>query len=88
MLAVMKKFEMSWESFPKRYRDFPFFKTDFDSFDRDDDNKQNNNSTQNNKIYWDNMQYGREKWSSKCCLFRIISKTVAKKQFPLHAGIY
>ena len=29
-----------------RYRDSPFFKTDFDSFDRNDDNKQNNNSNQ------------------------------------------
>ena len=48
MLAVMKKFEMSWESFTKRYRDSSFFKTDFDSFGRDDDNKKNNNSTQNN----------------------------------------
>ena len=45
MFSVMKKFEISWESFPPRYRDSPFFKTDFDSFDRDDDNKQNNNST-------------------------------------------
>ena len=45
MFAVMKKSGMSWESFPTRYRDSPFFKTDFDSFDRDDDNKQNNNST-------------------------------------------
>ena len=45
MFSVMKKFEISWESFPTRYRDSPFFKTDFDSFDRDDDNKQNNNST-------------------------------------------
>ena len=25
MLAVGKKFEISWESFPKRYRDSPFF---------------------------------------------------------------
>ena len=30
MFAVMKKFEMSWESFPTKYRDSPFFKTDFD----------------------------------------------------------
>ena len=45
MFSVMKKFEISWESFPTRYRDSPFFKTDFDSFDGDDDNKQNNNST-------------------------------------------
>ena len=45
MFAVMKKFEMSWESFPERYRDSLFFKTDFDSFDRDDDSKQDNNST-------------------------------------------
>ena len=44
MFAVMKKFEMSWESFPTRHRDFPFFKTDFDSFDTDDHNKQNNYS--------------------------------------------
>ena len=46
MFAVMKKCEISWESFPARYRDSPFFKTDFDSFDTDDHNKQNNNSTQ------------------------------------------
>ena len=46
MFAVMKKFEMSWESFPTKYRDSPFFKTDFDSFDTDNHNKQNNNSTQ------------------------------------------
>ena len=45
MFAVMKKFEMSWESFPERYRVSLFFKTDFDSFDRDDDSKQDNNST-------------------------------------------
>ena len=44
MFAVMKKFEMSWESFPTRYRDSLFFKTDFDSFDTDDHNKQNNYS--------------------------------------------
>ena len=37
---------MSWKSFPTSYRDSPFFKTDFDSFDRDDDNKQNNSSNQ------------------------------------------
>ena len=71
----MKKFEMSWESFPKRYRDSPFFKTDFDSFDRDDDNKQNNNSTQSTEAICD-ME---GKWSSKCYLFRIISKAVAEK---------
>ena len=40
---------MSWKSFPTSYRDSPFFKTDFDSFDRDDDNKQNNNSTQSSE---------------------------------------
>ena len=46
MLAVIIKFEMSLESFPTRYKDSPFFKTDFDSSDRDDDDKQNNSSTQ------------------------------------------
>ena len=46
MFAVIKKFEMSSKSFPTRYKDSPFFKTDLDSFDRGDDNKQNNNSAQ------------------------------------------
>ena len=53
MFAVKKKFEMTCESFPKRYRNSPFFKTDFDSFDRDDDNRQNNNSTQSVETIWD-----------------------------------
>ena len=53
MLAVMKKFEMSWESFLKRCRDFPFSKTGFNSFDREDDNKQNNNSTQSTEAICD-----------------------------------
>ena len=46
LFAVMKKIEMSWESFPTRYRDSPFFQTDFESFDTDDHSKQNNNSSQ------------------------------------------
>ena len=46
MFAVIKKFGMPWESFPTRCRDSSFFKTDFDSFDRNDNNKQNNNSNQ------------------------------------------
>ena len=44
IFAVIKKFEMSQDRFPTRYRDSPFFKTDFDLFDRDDDNKQNNST--------------------------------------------
>ena len=43
MFAVMKKIEMSLESFPTRYRDSLFFKTGFDS---NKINKQNNNATQ------------------------------------------
>ena len=35
---------MSQDRFPTRYRDSPFFKTDFDLFDRDDDNKQNSST--------------------------------------------
>ena len=43
MFAVMKKIEMSWDNFPIRYIDYPFFKAaDFDLFDRDEDNKRNN----------------------------------------------
>ena len=53
MLAVIIKFEMSWESFPTRYKHSPFFKTDFDSFDRDDDDKQNNRSTQSTEAICD-----------------------------------
>ena len=34
MLAVMKKFNITFDDFPDRYRNSPFFKTDFDSFDR------------------------------------------------------
>ena len=35
---------MSYYRFPTRYRDSPFFKTNFDLFDRDDDNKQKNST--------------------------------------------
>ena len=35
---------MSQDRFPTKYRDSPFFKTDFYLFDRDADNKQNNST--------------------------------------------
>ena len=74
MLAVMKKFEMSWESFPKRYRDSPLFKTEFNSFDRDDDNKQNNNSTQSTETMCDmEEKTGRQ---------NVIYSELFQKQWP------
>ena len=85
MLAVMKKFEMSWESFPKRYRDSPLFKTEFNSFDRDDDNKQNNNSTQSTETMCDmEEKTGRQNVTYS----ELFQKQWPKKQLPLHAGIY
>ena len=74
MLVVIKKFEMHRESFPKRYRDSPFFKTDFDSFDKDDDNKQNNNSTQSTEAMCDmEEENGRE---------NVIYSELFQKQWP------
>ena len=74
MFAVMKKSGMSWESFPTRYRDSPFLKTDFDSFDRDDDNKQNNNSTQSSEaICYMEEENGRQ---------NLIYSELFQKQWP------
>ena len=69
---------MSWESFPKRYRDSPFFNTDFDSFDRDGDSRQNNNSTQSAEAICD-MKEENGRQNVIYSEFRIISKTVAEK---------
>ena len=85
MVVVMKKFEMSWESFPTKYGDSPFFKTDFDSFDRDDDNKQNNNSTLSADAICDmEKEYSRQ----NVFYSELFEKTVAEKAASTSCSIY